>query len=42
MNREIAGLFDKFYQIALKDHITDPLLNSEWNYFTSMLSSSNF
>lgn len=42
MNKEIAGLFDKFYQIALKDHIKDPLLHSEWTYFQSMLSNSNF
>lgn len=42
MNREIAGLFDKFYSIALKDHIKDPILHSEWQYFQSMLSSSNF
>ena len=42
MNREIADFFDKFYQIALKDHIKDPLLHSEWSYFQSMLSNPNF
>ena len=42
MNREITALFDKFYQVALKDHINDPLLHSEWSYFQSMLSNSNF
>lgn len=39
-NQEIAAFFDKFFTIALKDYINDPLVHAEWSYFQSMMSSN--
>lgn len=40
-NQEIVVFFDKFFNIALKDYIQDPLVHAEWAYFQSMMNSNN-
>lgn len=40
-NQEIVNCFNKFFNIALKEYIHDPLIHAEWAYFQSMMSSNN-
>lgn len=40
MNKELTAFFDRFFTIALKDHIKDPLVQAEWAYFQSMMANS--
>ena len=37
---EIISYFSRFYHIAIKPHIDNPIVHSEWVYFTSMLNNT--
>lgn len=39
---DVVEYVTRFYTLALKEHITDPLVHSEWTYFLSMLKAPVF
>lgn len=41
MLQEACEFFNRFYLITLKEHISDPVLHSEWNYFLSMFKTNS-
>jgi hypothetical protein len=40
MNHETIYHLNTFYNIIIREHVTDPLINSEWSYFMSVLESA--
>ena len=42
MTEDVVDYFDRFYQATIKEQLNNPIVNSEWSYFSSMLRAQPF